>query len=41
MDRNKLVGGLEDFLDQSINLGRGPIVALYAIDPGEEDKKDK
>lgn len=41
MDRNKLVGGLEEFLDQSVNFARGPVVALYAVDPGEEEKEEK
>lgn len=39
MDRNKLVGGLEEFLDQQVNFKRigstePPVVSLYAVDPG-------
>lgn len=45
MDRNKLVGGLEDFLDQSVSFAgngntRPPVVSLYAVDPGTGKKEE-
>lgn len=46
MDKNKLVGGLEQFLDQAVTLGRvdrndPPVVALYAVDPGIDEPQEK